>query len=812
MAIIHPIFLDYVVATLCMVKTSEELPFYFDCLLQLAENCLFMSDGDIDKHSQDDFSESIIASAKSNIARIGVLGVVPAYFKNPILIEEIVAEVERKVVTLKRGYPNLPSTKMSTIIRGFGHEIGSSEVLSIYASYGLVRTMKDLADYDFVEINRRISRLSVLLSDSFQEEALKVHRRYLAIRSYVKSAQRKKEKAIEESGLGRSLFFYYWKSFKDYGLLGLVDRGQEVFRESKVGLANEAKMIVDKLQHPEREESFYIQRLKYKGIGIDRSTISRIFTRWGVSHYQSAFVSDLERLSGEAESEETLPAPAKAPVKATRLMDANMLKILAGMEKDGMYVSAPGIFVLWAYLEELGIFPILESMELTGGERVYGWLDHLLLNVGRIFYGISSYSRACDQEETTLALFCHLVTLPCNDTLLKWMGNITQKQVFELQKWLVIRTKELGLISGKRLAFDFHHIDLDVEMDRLRLFGRGPSPHKKICCNGFRPHIAWDIDTGEIVVMEFRKASARGTTTVNRFIKDFLLTSFEGLFQEIYLDSEYTGKAVWNYILDKDSGIGANIIACIKQNAMVRKKRNTFLLNSENKENFWSYYDEDHVYSTETFVLQWEYLCPATSEKKTLALECVVKKNVRNGKLRCFGTSKKGMSSKEILSEYSHRWTIENGIKDLIQSYFMDNAPGTTPHLVNVHFLVVTICRQLYHMIYRDLGDYARNADNTVKSLATIRESLFHQGCARVTFSNGVYQINFLNSYSPKLTRQLSQWFETLEKRWSGGIDIIGGSKLKFILQPPYGEDHRNARRKLPLDNIEKFSEDDKIL
>jgi len=809
MAIIHPEFLDYIVTVLRSSASTATLPFQYDPLLQLAQRCVKSTGGELPFH--DDFSDTMIDSAKENIARIGVLGTGSAYFRNPILIQGIEPELERMVIALKRGYPRLPSTKMSTIIKGFGHMLEGSDILSIYASYGLTRKVKDLAEqYDFVDLNRRIARLSVLLYDSSIEESKKVHRRYMAICSYVMSSPRKKNKAIKASGLGRGLFFYYWKSFKQYGLLGLVDRGKKIFRESKIGLKNEARIVVDKLQHTDRKISYYIELLKYKGIKVERSTISRIFSRWSIKQYKSVFVSNLERLERDPNPQEIssiCDVPVQVPI---RMVDTNILYVISGMDMNEMYVSAPGIFVLWAYLEELEIFPVLASMGLAGGDRGYDWFDHLLLNIGRIFYGIPCYSRTCKHEEPTLAFFCHLVSLPCNDTFLKGLASISPDQVFELQKWLIKRSHELNLINGKRMAFDFHQIDLDVEMDRLRQFGKGPSPKKKVCYNGFRPHIVWDLDTGNLVVAEFRKSSARGTTTVKRFVRDFLLKPFRELFHEIYLDSEYTGKDVWNFILEKEIGMGAELVACIKQNPMVRKARDGFLLKNRNQEGFWVYYDDEHVYSAITFPLSWKYQIPKSRDEKTLTLNCVVKKNIRNGKLRCFGTSKTGMISGDILSDYSHRWAIENGIKDLIHSYFMDKCPGTSPHLVNVHFLIVTICRQIYRMVQRDLGDFIKNADGSIKSLATMRDSLFLQGSSRVMFREHRYEVQFLNSYSPESTQELKRWFDLLEKRCDAGLNILGGSRLQFYLQSPHGEEHRNALRKRPL-NLEKFSPHEEI-
>lgn len=101
-------------------------------------------------------------------------------------------------------------------------------------------------------------------------------------------------------------------------------------------------------------------------------------------------------------------------------MDLNFVELLKSMRKSGIHVDAPGIFILWAYLEQLGIYPVLNSMGLASNNngKGYNWTDHFLLNICRVFYGIPSYSGACEHEEPTLCLFSHLVALPCNDSFL----------------------------------------------------------------------------------------------------------------------------------------------------------------------------------------------------------------------------------------------------------------------------------------------------------------------------------------------------------------------------------------------------------
>jgi len=796
MAIIHPYFLNYLCTQLRDATLQSKL--HEDIILELAGSCC-MDKTDFLSHRS--FSQNLINKARGEYRTRGIVGVIYAYFGDRVVNQFTDSSIERKVIVLKKGYPSLPATKASIILEGFNYNIGTDEVLAIYASYGLAQSLKDLVSrYDFVDINRRVDRLSWLLNQPAQaQEVKKVHLRYKSIHDYLCAEKRKKEEALRKLSISRSLFFYYLKSFTMYGMLGLIDKGKQLFRNSKLGLENEAQIVIDKIQNLARGEAFYIERLRYKGINVDRSSVSKVFAKWEVSTFKSTFVSNLKRLDSLPDLTENEVELTDVKKGSPRYIDANFIKFLKGLQKSALFMDAPGLLVLWVYLEELGIYPLLHEMELAHEENGYCWFDFFLFNIARIFYGIPTYSLACRHEEPSLAFFSHLVQSPCNVSFLKGLGTITEEQVFQLQRWLLGRLKELGLIKGERIIFDFHQIDMDVILSRLRQFGKGPSPRKKICYNGFRPHIAWDIDTGCLIIAEFRKASARGPSTFRGFVEDFMLPLFKGLFQEVYVDSEYTGKNVWNFIFDSDIGMNAQLTACIKQNAFVKRFRDNFLLEHKENDNFWCYWDDGHVYSSEVFQLQWEYLSPKNKEKKIFTLNCVVKKNIKTGKLRCFGSSKLNLSSKEILNDYSCRWIIENGIKDLINSYFLDKCPGTTPHHVNVHFLLVSICKYLYRMVQNDADRFMINKDGSVKSLQTMREYLFKQGCSKVSLSDGTIHVHFQNSFSPELTEHLAKFYKKIYQRIENGLGILGGLKLEFHLRPPYGDEHKNAFKKIPL-------------
>ena len=678
-----------------------------------------------------------------------------------------------------------------------------------------------------MELNRRLDQLhQAVQTPQATDQTRKVHQRYQAMCAYLLAGPGQKEAALAQCGLKRSLFFHYWGNFKTMGILGLVDRGQQVFRTSKMGLAREARLVIDKLQHPERPESFYVRRLQTQGVAVDRSTIAKVFSRWRIDQWQGPFVSDLARLSPAGsihpQACETTEASQQAAPDAVALgadgtghipslsqpggavprwVDRNFLTSLESLAEHGLSITAPGLLTLWAYLEELGIPACLHALGLdeSADQRGYNWLDFLLLDVARRFYGLPTASRACRQEEPTLALFCHLVKLPCNDSLLHGLAQVTESQAVQLRQWLIQRMVELQLVRGPRLGMDFHHIDLDVELERLRDFGKGPSPKKKICHSGFRPHIAWDLDSGALVVAEFRKASARGTTTIQRFVSDWIVPPFDQLFDAVYLDSEYTARHVWQFLLDQEEGRGVQLTACLKQNAWVRKQRDLFVRSHENDPSFWRYYDDDHVHSRPTFDLAWEYPSRDGRSTRSLELVCVVKRNIHNGNLRCFGTSKRHLGAAEILSDYSRRWVIENGIKDLVNSYYLDQCPGADPHAVDVHFLMVSLCHCLYRMIVRDLGPGLTNPDGTTQGLKTCREMLFRQGSAQVWRRADTLEVHLQNAYSPELTEQYQRWFDQLHQRTADGLSLLGGLKLRFIPRPPHGPEHHNSHKKSRL-------------
>ena len=806
MAIIDKRFLSYLSNVLTKSMNTKKAAFLNDPLFVLLES----SNGVSTDFREDFISTEKVEKPMRAFPNDGVIGVIKNYFKGTIINPLTDQETERKIIALKTGFPRLPATTCSIVMQGFGHHLSERDILSVYASHGLARGMKDLLnEFDFTDINRRVREFDLTLRG--EKEHDKFVKRYNVMCDYLQAPRGKQEEAIRNSGIKRSLFFYYWKLFCRYGVLGLFDSGKELFRNGKIGMKNEAKVIVSKLQYPKKSNLSFVNMLSTKNIYISSSALSMIFKRWKLNEFDSKFTDNLKRLENELPEENVKKeTELQGSVNPIRYVDEYYFATLKGLKEYGMPTDSPGLFLIWAYIEKLGVFPILEQMGLTLSKQKKGycWLELFLFNVGRIFYGVASYSAACNHPEPSIAFFSGLVKAPCNDSFLNGLAEkITEEETYNLRKWLVKRASELELIDMKKIAMDFHQIDMDVLFDRLRKFGKGPSSKKKICYNAFRPHIAWDVGTGCLIAAEFRKGSARGTTTAIPFIKDYMLSEYGELFETVYVDSEYTGKKLWQFILDENA-MNADMTACLKQNVFVKKHRDLFLKEHQSDPCFWKYYDEKHVYSSITFDLPWK---DQSGEKEhVFSLNCVVKKNINSGKLRCFGTSKKELESKAILIDYSNRWVIENGIKDLIGSYYLDNCPGTRPHLADVHFLIISVCRMLYKMIENDLGKDIKNSDGTVKTMSRMRDLLFRQGAGTVFFRNDTFEVQFQNSYSPVMTKMLKQLFKHLGVDKGKKLKLLGDAKLKFLMKIPFGEEHRNSLEKVPLFMSEKFQESSK--
>jgi hypothetical protein len=662
----------------------------------------------------------------------------------------------------------------------------------LYASYGWALGTKSYKDLDFYSLNLKVMKLSQLQSQpGTRESFFDPHDPLQTLLEIFRTMQ---IRGITSRYPGsRVSFEQQKKNFLSLGLLGLVDRARSPFRNSKLGFEEEGVIILSKIQHPEKSAAYYVKILQSKKIHVGETCLINIFNRWRVSQFLSQFKGDLERLlkpevedtEGKSRIDTSIQELPKA--QPSRL-DIGFISFMKNLVHQPIPLANPGIFLFLPYLNRLKIFERASAILNLDPDQGYSWFSLLLLNLGRILEGICSISKACHTSELSLPLFAGLVGMPCNDSVLNGLATISDAQLLQLRRHLTQVAHQLHLIEAKSIALDFHMRDFTNDDVKLKNIGKAPSPKRKICFPGFRPHLAWDVVTGAPISLEFRNGRARASTTIKRFIRELLHQALgdQGV-EHVYLDSEYTAEHVWKFIVDSQDGLGADLTMCIKQNKRVKKYINSFLETNPT----WLFFDEEHTYTEQTFEIP--------IQQTDQILHCVLKRKESTGQLRCFGSTLKGLNSNQILEEYTSRWIIENGIKDLVKNYYFDNVPGIDPHRINIHYFIVTLARILYEMFCQDY-ELSQNPDKTKKTIGTIRPEFISGTNATLSRSADGLLLIWKDHYPEKQNQALKSLFDKLNGEMSQGLPFWGNIKLKFEIALPRTEQLRNKLKRMPVE------------
>ena len=136
--------------------------------------------------------------------------------------------------------------------------------------------------------------------------------------------------------------------------------------------------------------------------------------------------------------------------------------------------------------------------------------------------------------------------------------------------------------------------------------------------------------------------------------------------------------------------------------------------------------------------------------------------------VRCFGTTKVNLPPKDILRKYHFRWIIENGIKDLVSSYFLDEICGFDLVKVEFEFYCVMIARLAYEYFLKELGGkYYNSVDGNKTTLQKMRSLLFEKRNCTIEQDHGSNLILTLLDWQDKGTieEQVSNMLFTMKQK-----------------------------------------------
>ena len=480
----------------------------------------------------------------------------------------------------------------------------------------------------------------------------------------------------------------------------------------------ELEIVLRKLRYPSFSAQQIVKELKLR---CSRYAVNRVFSRWGLSE-KGRYPIALDQYFPTQRSEEQEPfistRSAYHLYSDESLLESGRINrhfqlICKKMKTHAYHLCDPGPLLLAPFVNDLGI---VQAMESYGPLRLRGRdLSNLaLLNVFRILGGYRRINHLSNNRDRSVALASGLGMFGTRSRYYQDSIEFKFDQIHALRCDLINRAKELGLIEGVKIAFDFHFKEFYGDHSKEKGMGKGPEKSGDLV-PGFRPHVAWDLAANTIVSMTYYHGGVRASGIVEQYCEQHIFPFFDPrAIQEIYMDSEYTKEATLHYFKQIRCPNG-DVYLCLKKNKQIKKLIAPALAEDEG----WDKHDsEDEIKSIEVRLPKTQL-----GLKITILRDLETRKNVR-----CFGSTNTALSSKDLIKKYSYRWLIENGLKDLVYSYFLDEMYGNDPEKIEFEFYCVMVARLTYEYFLKELGDeHYCNEDGNKTTLNTMRNLLFEK-------------------------------------------------------------------------------------
>ena len=218
--------------------------------------------------------------------------------------------------------------------------------------------------------------------------------------------------------------------------------------------------------------------------------------------------------------------------------------------------------------------------------------------------------------------------------------------------------------------------------------------------------------------MAYYQGGARSPSIIREFCEQNIFPIFDKrAIEEIYMDSEYTKESDLHFFKTYEYK-KSEIYICLRLNKQIKK----LIAPGLNDEAGWTPHSDDDERKMISVVLP----------KTGLPLKIVILRNqtTKEG-LRCFGSTNENVTELELLSKYRCRWGIENGIKDLVYSYFADQMYGHDPEKIEFEFYCIMVARLAYEHFLKELGEkYFKKEDGSKYTLSRMRNLILEkQNC-----------------------------------------------------------------------------------
>ena len=639
-------------------------------------------------------------------------------------------DLERLVVMVSKARPSLSHQSIMRIAQAVpatqdGADLES--VSKILASYGRSVSNRPTDIEFWSRIQRTLNQLNRLKHGSLKGRDPKNRSRtfFRDNDSYHKRLEMLREIFFHQADKIKAVCLQYaispttyYRMVKDYRLFGpwSIIPGNLPGKET---MSNETELsiILQKLRHPNCSAQEIVKVLKLR---CSRYAVNRVFSRWALTDKNRPPVALDQFCSVEAMDDKPF-----MPVKTvyhlyseTSLLECRRInrqfeQLCTKMHTHAYQLCDPGPLLLAPFVNDLGI---VQAMESYGPPRLRGKdLSNLaLLNVFRILGGYRRINHLSDNRDRSVALASGLGMFGSRSRYYEDTLEFKFDQIHFLRCDLISRAKELDLIQGQKIAFDFHFKKFFGAHSKEKGLGKGPDKAGNLV-PGFRPHVTWDLVANTILSMNYYHGGVRAPGIMEQYCEEQIFPLFDPrAIQEIYMDSEYTKKASLQYF-KQDRCPNGDVFLCLKKNKQIKKLIEPALASEDG----WEKRDkQDEVKSIDV-----------TLPKTRLPLRIVILRDLETGKsIRCFGTTNTRLKPTDMLEKYRYRWLIENGLKDLVYSYFLDEIYGSDPQKVEFEFYCAMVARLTYEYFLKELGgEHFRRQDGNKTTLQKMRNLFFEK-------------------------------------------------------------------------------------
>jgi transposase len=575
----------------------------------------------------------------------------------------------------------------------------------------------------------------------------------------------------------------YYRLVAEYRLYGpwAIISANAYGKKDSISDELQLKILLERLEHP----SWSAQQIVDEGkLRCSRYVVNRIIKRWGLQDKSRAAVA-LDRFMELSKPQTTQPfKPVETAYELlseeillnTRRINRHFELICKKMKTHVYHICDPGPFILARCVNDLGI---VQSFETYGPAKLRGKeiTNLAMLNVFRILAGYRRISHLSNNRDRSVALASGIGLFGSSSRFYEHTCEFKFDQLHKMRCDLVARAKQLEIVEGLKLAFDFHFKDFYGKNAFEDGIGKGPNKNGDLV-PGFRPHVAWDLATNVIVTIAYYQGGVRSTKIIRQFCEQNIYPILDPLaIEEIYMDCEYTKEGDFHYFKETSFKNG-ELYVCLKQNPQIKKLIAPALQEKEN----WLILpnDNEDEYKTLKIILP----------KTKLPLMVVILRERKSKKnLRCFATTDTELGAQELLKKYRYRWIIENGLKDLVASYYIDEVYGKDPEKIEFEFYCVMVARIAYEYFLKELADrYQAKEDGNKYTLNSMRNLLFEKrNCTIQQNSEGDIEINILDGEGTELIHSVSKMLSRLKEEGKNKVLWWNNRSVLLRVADQYG-------------------------